>query len=494
MSNLVSRILDNLATRLMFMIYIFFIAVTIFFIGTSYYHELDMQKQRQYDKLKGIVAVVAASIDGDQHELMMANYNQELESNKLIADSIYALINNQLFEAQSETDLTSPIYTLVQDEKNQSFYYGVRSDQFMDVNNEYIRVPDLLIANYEVGGVLPVYETENGTWISAFHPIKKQSGAVVGLLEADIEFSAFMTEVKKEYLQRLLVLLSIMILIFLVFIIYARKILKSEVLKNHQLADQRRIIELKNKDITDSLHYALKIQNKMLPSNKAFEQTFAEHFIMYQPKDIVAGDFYWMKEIEGEVYVAVADCTGHGVPGAILSIICAGLLDKVVCQMRVKCCAEILNTVRDQVIDYLAKGDYSLKDGMDIALCKINLKTNQLSYAGAYNPIYIFRNKQLIISVPTKQPIGDFYELRSFQASHYDLQPNDIVYLFTDGYPDQFGGENNKKFKLKNFKSLITSLGVLDMEMQKEQIEKVFNDWKGEKEQIDDVCVIGLKI
>ena len=473
----------------MFIIYLLFIVVTVFFITIGYYHELDIQKQRQYDKLKGIVASLSTNINGDAHALMIEQYTLMTEDSKKIADSIYNLLNKQLAVAQNEIGLNSPLYTLTWNTNDDNFYYGVRSDDFIDLNNRYLQVPLLLKQNFNKGGVLPPYETENGTWLSAFHPIKNSNGNVVGLLEADIEFSAFKAIVNKQYFNRLMISLLVIIAIFVVFITYTRKILREEVKKKRQLSHQKKIIEFKNKDITDSMHYALKIQNKILPAQSQFNECFSDYFIMYESKDIVAGDFYWMEKIDGEIYLAVADCTGHGVPGAILSIICANFLDKVVCQMGLTDPGKILDEVRDKVINYLTKGEYSMSDGMDIALCRINLETNQLSYAGAYNPIYILRNKELIVTKPTKQPVGKFDLLSSFESSDYELMKDDVVYLFTDGYADQFGGPANKKFKMRNFREMFIDICDMEMAEQKKHIESVFMNWKGDTEQIDDVCL-----
>ena len=179
MSSIVSRILENLATRLMFIIYVLFIVVTIFFIGIGYYHELDIQQDRQYDRLKGIVSSLAPNVDGDAHVAMIQAFGKEKRGDNGIADSLYDLLNKQLATVQKETGLSTPVYTLTWNPEDDNFYYGVRSDDFFDVNNRYLQVPELLKENFETGGVLPTYETENGTWLSAFHPIKNKKGCLL---------------------------------------------------------------------------------------------------------------------------------------------------------------------------------------------------------------------------------------------------------------------------------------------------------------------------
>ncbi len=492
MSKVLNRILENLATRIIFIIYLFFILVTSFFIIFGYYNELNLQKQRQFDKLKGIVSSLAINIDGDAHQRMMEKYSGNVRMTDIREDSIYYSINQKLNEAVIKNDLNSTIYTLVLDKKREGFYYGIRSDDFIDINNEYVQTPDILLNQMEKGGIIPLHKSENGIWLSAFHPVRNSKGDVVALLEADIEFSDFKKIVNKQYLKEAVILLVIIISLFVFFILYTRKILRDEAEQKRLLANQKRIIEYKNKDIMDSIHYALKIQRSMLPSANDFRENFKDSFIFYQSKDVVAGDFYWMEQIDGEVFIAVADCTGHGVPGAILSIICANALEKVICEMCLKDPGEILDAVREIVIKFLTKGDHEMNDGMDIALCKINYRNNELTYSGAYNPIYIVRNNEMIITEPCKQPVGRFVLQESFTSSNFKIENGDAIYLFTDGYADQFGGPKKKKFKYKQFRNLLLEHSQKGMEEQKDIIVETFNSWKGIEEQIDDVCVVGI--
>lgn len=494
MSKILNRILNNLATRIIFIIYVFFTLVTVFFIVFGYHNELYLQKQRQYDKLKGIVSSVGINMDGDEHEEMMSKYSKKRKLSSITEDTIYFKINRILNETVRYNKLNSPMYTLVFDQEKKGFYYGVRSDSFIDLNNEYLQTPETLIKQLEYGGIIPLHESENGIWLSAFYPIKNKNGEVVALLEADIEFSEFKKRVNYHYLSEAAIVLFIIIIFFIFFILYTRKILRVEAHRNRLLETQKKTIELKNKDIMDSIHYALKIQNAMLPSESLFKKTFKENFIFYQPKDVVAGDFYWMECIDDDIFVAVADCTGHGVPGAILSIICSNALKQVVCETKIKAPGEILDAVRDLVISFLTKGEHEMNDGMDISLCKVNYKKSELDYAGAYNPIYIVRDGKMIISKPCKQPVGKFINQKKFKCSNFKIEKKDTIYLFTDGYADQFGGPNKKKFKYRQFKNLLLLNSQKPMIEQRKVFIKTFNDWRGNEEQIDDVCIVGIKL
>jgi serine phosphatase RsbU (regulator of sigma subunit) len=217
-----------------------------------------------------------------------------------------------------------------------------------------------------------------------------------------------------------------------------------------------------------------------------------ESFILYKPKDIVAGDFYWMEHRDNKVLFAAADCTGHGVPGAMVSVVCNNALNRSVREHGLTDPGKILDKTREIVIQEFEKSDEEVKDGMDIALC--SLQGNTLAYAGANNPLWIVRNGEIIETKADKQPIGKFRAATPFTTHTIELEKGDTIYLFSDGYADQFGGEKGKKMKTVNFKKSLLSLQDKSMTEQKELINIAFEDWRGSLEQIDDVCVIGVRI
>jgi len=266
--------------------------------------------------------------------------------------------------------------------------------------------------------------------------------------------------------------------------------------KSNETELQKKIIEEKNKDITDSIHYAKRIQDALLREEEHVSMHLPEHFILFIPKDIVSGDFYWGTEKMGYWYFAAVDCTGHGVPGAVMSMLGISFLNDIVASEKLYCPAEILNHLRDKIIKELRQtgkaGDS--KDGMDISLCRLNLKTNELQWAGAYNPLSLFRNGQLEEVKADKQPIGYHPESRPFTNHEIQMGKGDSIYIYSDGYADQFGGPKGKKFKYKQFEDLIIANNHLTMKEQKELLKKHFIEWKGSLEQVDDVCVFGIRI
>ncbi|NQV52476.1 MAG: tetratricopeptide repeat protein [Flavobacteriales bacterium] len=277
--------------------------------------------------------------------------------------------------------------------------------------------------------------------------------------------------------------------VFLFFVFNRLRITRKQ---NLLLAQQNEIIEQSHKEITDSIHYAKRIQAAVLPPNSVFKALLPNAFVLYKPKDIVAGDFYWLEEKNGTVLFAAADCTGHGVPGAMVSVICNNGLNRSVREMGLTDPGKILDNTRNIVVSEFEKSEEEVKDGMDIALC--SLDGNTLKYAGANNPLWLYRNGELHEYKANKQPIGKFDEPLPYTTHSIEVQSGDSVYIFSDGFVDQFGGENGKKYKSVKFKAFLKELSNSPLVDQKTLLDREFETWKSDQEQIDDVCVIGLKI
>ena len=299
-------------------------------------------------------------------------------------------------------------------------------------------------------------------------------------------------------------LLNLTVALFLIFLIQTRyKLHKKEIISrlslktsNDQLVFQKNIIEEKNQEITDSITYARRIQEAILPSKESINACINDCFVYYQPKDIVAGDFYWIEETPKGLLIAVADCTGHGVPGAIVSVICNNALNRAVREYNLYEPAAILDKVTELVITTFEKSATDIKDGMDIALCRINKDEKSIEFAGANNPLWIF-DKDEIESQKIKgckQPIGRFLTQKPFKGKTIPVKKGNILYLFTDGFADQFGGKRGKKYKYKPFNNLLSKIKEQKMSDQLNSIESEFETWKDDFDQIDDVCVLGIRL
>ncbi|MEP7264823.1 MAG: response regulator [Bacteroidota bacterium] len=262
-----------------------------------------------------------------------------------------------------------------------------------------------------------------------------------------------------------------------------------------EIVQQKEIIVEKNKEILDSIHYAKRLQAAILPPNRQMNELFSQHFTLYMPKDIVAGDFYWMESLGDYIYLVAADCTGHGVSGALMSMLGVSLLSRVVNEKQITEPGEILNALHLSVIAALKQQENETHDGMDILLCRFNKDFSEIHFAGANRPLWLVRNNILEEFKTDKMPVGGLQvEHNSFTTQTLTLIKGDMLYLSTDGYADQFGGEAGKKLMTKKFKEVLAEISGMNMTEQKDHLYKVHEDWRGNNEQVDDILVIGLRL
>ena len=289
---------------------------------------------------------------------------------------------------------------------------------------------------------------------------------------------------------------SVLLAILLGFIVNRLRLTKKQnreiERQKEQIDNQHKALEETHQEITDSINYAKRIQTALLPTNDLISASFSSAFVLYLPKDVVAGDFYWMHSIGEKSLIAAADCTGHGVPGALVSVVCNNCLNRSVKEFGLNTPAEILDKTRALVIEEFEKSDEEVKDGMDIAM--ISIHAHKLQFAGANNPLWILRNGELIEIKGDKQPIGKHVEMKPFTNHEFDLQSNDILYIFSDGFSDQFGGDKGKKLKSSNLKKLLIEHSDKSLDQQKEVLKAEFYDWMGDFAQLDDVCLIGIRV
>lgn len=269
-----------------------------------------------------------------------------------------------------------------------------------------------------------------------------------------------------------------------------------------EIESKNHLLEEKNKEVIDSIKYAKRLQDAILTPESLIKEIVPNSFVLFKPKDILSGDFYWFDESDDKIYFAAADCTGHGVPGAFMSIVGYNLLKHAIHEHNKVLPNEILDQVNLELSNSLQQKyhESKVKDGMDISLCCIDKKTRMLYFSGANNGIYLYKNinhsPELVELKADKQPVGLFMEdeVSAFTVKTLQLKEGDTLYLFSDGYPDQFGGAKGKKFKYKQFEDLLYSICDLSIEKQKIALNNVFDNWKGNLEQVDDVLVIGVKV
>jgi tetratricopeptide (TPR) repeat protein len=310
--------------------------------------------------------------------------------------------------------------------------------------------------------------------------------------EQDKKDAVAMADKRKQQITIYAVLCGMaLILVFVGFILRSLRVTRKQ---KQDIEVKNRVIEEKQKDILDSITYAKRLQDAILPPLSLIKHILPESFVIYKPKDIVAGDFYWMERSGDNVLIAAADSTGHGVPGAMTSVVCSNALNRALNEFKIYDTGKLLDKTRDLVLETFAKSEGEIKDGMDISLCAINSKASLLEWSGANNPLWYARNGEIKEILPDKQPIGKHERVKPFTTHTIELIKGDILYLFTDGYADQFGGPKGKKFKYKQLQELLLANASKPMEEQKKILETTLESWKGSLEQVDDILIIGIRV
>ena len=261
-----------------------------------------------------------------------------------------------------------------------------------------------------------------------------------------------------------------------------------------QITHQKNEIERKNKDITDSISYAKHLQEALLPTHDAIRNLFPTAKVFYQPKDIVAGDFYWTEKSGSKIFIAAADCTGHGVPGAMVSVVCSGALTRSVREFNKVSPGEILDKTRELVIETFGRNNTNVNDGMDISLLCIDQLTGEITWSGANNPLWICDGNDIQEIKGNKQPVGQSVKTEPFTSHTISPSKGSCIYLITDGLADQFGGPNGKKLRYKAIKQTLVSSHALTPDERHKKLVQLYRDWKGNLEQVDDICIIELTV
>jgi serine phosphatase RsbU (regulator of sigma subunit) len=279
----------------------------------------------------------------------------------------------------------------------------------------------------------------------------------------------------------------------------SNRILRERDIAAKEVSKQKELLSRRNKNIEDSLNYAQRIQKAMLTTSRMFTSILPKSFILHKPKDIVSGDFYWISEVEDKIFVAAVDCTGHGVPGAFMSLIGFELFRKIINMQKITEPGSILNIMNSNFEEIFGNAeDLSLKDGMDLAFCVLDKKKNVIQYAGAFNPLYIIRDNKLLEIKGDRFSVGADTDpeepvVKEFMNHTIELVKDDMLYIFTDGFADQFGGPEGKKYKYRRFRHLLLTIHNLPLEKQKQYLDDSIEEWIGDLEQIDDILVIGIK-
>jgi serine phosphatase RsbU (regulator of sigma subunit) len=479
--------------------------------SAEHYHSLALEARIKTGDTRSIadsyLLLGSALFNQEKYDPAIRNYALALEK--------YEEINDKRRLAETYRNYSEVF--LYKDELGLAEHYLMKS---LEIAKE-IGAMDNLIPIYNE---LAILQEKKGTFQEAYdylrkHVEYKDSTANVNIYrevtkqilkhKRDKEEEIKLIQYKKEKeTQQILIVTAVgglvLVIIFLIFVFNRLQVTKRQKLvieaQKKKVEQQKEVVESAHQEIKDSITYAKRIQSAILPADKVVKENLKQSFILYKPKDVVAGDFYWMESIapkekgkDQNILFAAADCTGHGVPGAMVSVVCNNALNRSVREYGLVDPGKILDKTRELVIEEFEKSDEDVRDGMDIALC--SLEGNMLKFAGAYNPLWIIRNGEILETKADKQPIGRLFDkLTPFTTYSIELIKGDSIYIFSDGYVDQFGGEKGKKFKAKAFRQLLLSIQEKSMENQRVIINEAFENWKGDLEQIDDVCVIGVKV
>lgn len=300
------------------------------------------------------------------------------------------------------------------------------------------------------------------------------------------------------YIAMLVIMFTFLVILFILTnrIGKLRKEDKEKVKRIDSLEQQKVKLEIKDRDITDSLIYAQRIQEALLPSEGFLKESFKDFFVFFKPRDIVSGDFYWIGEKGNKIFFVAADCTGHGVPGALMSMIGMEILDKAINENKIENPSVILEIMNINLAKTFNKKSHSksvIRDGMDLGLIVIDCENKKLDFSGAFFPLYLIRNNHLIEYKGDKVILGIDSSETKYRTQTINLEEDDIIYLFSDGYADQFGGVGNKKFMYRRFRYLLSTINQFPMADQKVILEDNIRTWMGGNPQVDDMMVIGIK-
>ncbi|WP_317897133.1 SpoIIE family protein phosphatase [Aurantibacillus circumpalustris] len=484
------------STKIVIMVFLALLVLSTFFIISSYRSFLNNSKASVMQRLQSISNTLALQIESKNIEYLDSLLRIGKPKSEVQNDARIISINSKLDKVALVNNIEEPISIIYYNNKNGKFFFIANSAaDSIFFSDPYYQVSHDFQTMYEEGGALGPYEDEFGTWLTSLTPIKNDSNKTVGAVEVDLKFDSFISEANSTLYTNLLASIAIFIFTSVVLLRYVRVVLVFEEKIQTKLKLSHDIIEEKNTEIIQSINYALRIQRAILPSNEMVKKHLPNSFIFYQPKDIVAGDFYWMETANDVVLIAACDCTGHGVPGAMVSVVCHNALNRAVREFGKTIPGEILNQTEEIVVDYFSQSEDDIKDGMDISLCSFNPKSRTLQWAGANNPLWLVQNGKLIEIKADKQPIGKIEDSKPFTTHTFELFEGDMIYLFTDGYADQFGGPTGqKKLTRKRFKELVLSFQHQTLNDQHMVIGKFINDYRKEIEQIDDILVMGIKV
>lgn len=496
MSYLLKRIIDNKSARILFYFYLLIILLSGFFIVSNYFKQKEQTAETVYATLQPIVNITSSQISSKKLDWLLTTFPQKDDLKEITDDSLYLSLNMMMHDIAETQALKSPMYLLRYNKEKDVFEYIVRSDAKVYYLHEYRKYPPELKKKYGKRGKIPVYTTENGTWLSAFSPIRAEDGRILAIVEADINVDSYFEEVRSNFRQSLLISGIGVLFITLLLLPIIRKILRRDEQNTLEILEQKQLIEDYSKEVQASVRYASSLQ-KAIAKPFSHLEFFSFFDMLYEPRDIVSGDFRWSTETENFFYLAVGDCTGHGVPGAMLSVIGSTMLNNLFKSGEDLTPGEILEEFDREFTSYINSSVDNLRmDGMDISLIRICKKDKKVIYSGAFIDLVYFTNGEMNFIRSNRYPIGgaDAYPKTGFTDHELILEGKTTFFLFSDGFQDQFGGERDKKLGRKRFMEWLTESLNEPNKKRMSFIEKKMAQHQGLGFQVDDRILVVLEI
>lgn len=496
MANILKQILDNKSARVLFYFYLLIILLSGFFITINYFKQKEQTAAFIHAGLKPIVNLTAQQISPEKLAWLLETYPKKDDLKELGDDSLYMDLNMQMLHIAETEKLKSPMYLIRYNAKKDVFEYIVRSDAKVYYLHEYMKFPKELKENYGKSGTIPLYTTENGTWLSAYAPIYSKEGKMLGMVEADVNVESYFERVQKDFRITLLYSIIGIVIIALILLPIIRKMLKREEKKTRELLEQKKLVDEYSREVQASVRYASNLQKAIV---KPFDhlEFFTFFDMLYQPRDIVSGDFRWTAETENFFYLAVGDCTGHGVPGAMLSVIGSTMLNHLFKSGEELHPHEVLTEFDKEFTAYINSGAENLRlDGMDISLIRICKKEKKVEYSGGFIDLVYFNAGEMKFIRSNRHPIGgsDAYGKQPFVNHVLENNGKTTFFLFSDGFQDQFGGERDKKLGRKTFLVWLAESLQYPEKERMSFIEKKMKAYQGETYQVDDRILVVLEI
>ncbi|MBP7514818.1 MAG: SpoIIE family protein phosphatase [Flavobacteriales bacterium] len=478
--------------KVLFTLYGTLLVLSVTLIAWLHNGQLGSLKSQAFARMGGVTGTLGAQLDGGRVARLLERYDSRGMLINTTQDAWYYVLHENLKKAAEANGLEEPLFVLAYDARKAELQVVVTSDRKPMLRDRFDRASTSSMVDYLNAGRV---DAQRGVWgdeIAAFDAVRDSRGKIVGVVYTSSPLGALVS-VANGRLWRNIALCAVAFVLIGLFLVRSvgRMVGREEAARDHW--------QQRHEGITDSIAYAGKIQGALVPRPEQLREMFVEHFVLNRPKDVVSGDFHWYHRLSEDVcIVAAADCTGHGLPGAMMAAIGCSLLNELVVQHPHKDPAELLGLLSERMVRALNQSGQrnGAGDGMDVALCRIDRKQRELLFAGAFRPLYWMHDGQLTVINGDRQPVGGSQhgDHRKFTVHRVAYHEGDRLYLFSDGYVDQFGGPDRKKFMSARFNEMLANNQHLPLAEQAVVLEKAFLEWKGENEQVDDICVVGLAV